>query len=73
MIRAGRVNATLQFVETKRNFGSLSVAFTFSLQRFWIFFTLPVDNRLFRWYYIRANSDGPLAQLAEQLTLNQWV
>ena len=32
MIRAGRVNATLQFVETKRNFGSLSVAFTFSLQ-----------------------------------------
>ena len=37
MIRAGRVNATLQFVETKRNFGSLSVAFTFSLQHFLIF------------------------------------
>ena len=37
MIRAGRVNATLQFVETKRNFGSLSVAFTFSLQH-WMYF-----------------------------------
>src|SRR5699024_11870029 len=43
-----------------------------SITNFCIFFVFPVDIHPFHWYYIRANSDGPLAQLAEQLTLNQW-